>query len=236
MRSFIVMAMFTASLAHAGWSDYEEVRNLRLDSEGIESLTIEAGPGSMDVAGVAGADEVLVVATIVISDSDEDKALEVIEKRMQLSLEADADTAVLKSDFENGFMGWGAEGAIHLEVKIPQGMAVHIDDGSGSLDVTGTLGDVFIDDGSGSIDVRGVADVRIDDGSGSVDISDASGDVSVVDGSGSISVKHIGGSVTIDDGSGGIRVSDVENDLTIVDDGSGGLKISDVRGRVEQET
>lgn len=236
MRSFIVMAMFTASLAQAGWSDYEEVRELQLDSKGLEVLTIEAGAGSMDVAGIAGADEVRVVATIVVPNTGEDKALDLIEKRMRLSLDEDAGGAVLKSDFKDGFMNWGADGAIHLEVTIPQGMAVRIDDGSGSIDVTGTLADVFIDDGSGSIDVSGVANVSIDDGSGSVDVLDAAGDVSVIDGSGSISIRRIGGSVTIDDGSGSIRVSDVEHDLTIIDDGSGGLKISDVRGRVEQET
>ncbi len=87
MRSLIVMAMFTVSLAHAGWSDYEEIRNLELDADGISQLTINAGAGSMDVTGVKGLDKINVKATIVVPGKDEDKAIRVIEKRIQLSLE-----------------------------------------------------------------------------------------------------------------------------------------------------
>lgn len=236
MRSFIVMAMFAASLAHAGWSDYEEVRNLDLDADGVSQLSITAGAGSMDVTGVSGLDKISVKATIVVPDTDEDEAVNVIEKKMTLSLDQQGSEAQLDAWFDDGFMGSGSNAHIVLEVSVPQGLAVNIDDGSGSLDVRDVAGDVTIDDGSGSIDVDNVANLKIDDGSGSIDVENASGDVSIVDGSGSISVVHVKGSVTIDDGSGSIKVSDVENDLIIVDDGSGSLSFSDVRGSVDQET
>jgi DUF4097 and DUF4098 domain-containing protein YvlB len=236
MRSFIVMAMFVASLAHAGWSDYEEVRNLDLDADGVSQLSIKAGAGSMDVTGVRGLDKISVKATVVVPDTDEDKAVKVIEKKMTLSLDQQGSEAQLDAWFDDGFMGFGSDAHIVLEVSVPQGLSVNIDDGSGSLDVRDVAGDVTIDDGSGSIDVDNVANLKIDDGSGSIDVENASGDVSIVDGSGSISVVHVKGSVTIDDGSGSIKVSDVENDLIIVDDGSGSLSISDVRGSVDQET
>lgn len=236
MRGFVVIGMFVASLAHAGWGDFEEVRKLSISSEGLASLSIDAGAGSMDVTGVEGLDEISVTATIVIDERDEDDALKFIEKRMKLSLQEKNGQAVLASHFDRKFMGFGPNARIDLDISVPQGMAVSIVDGSGSIDVTRTMADVSIDDGSGSIDVEYAANVDIDDGSGSLDISHADGDVFIVDGSGSISVRHVGGSVTIDDGSGGIRVSDVEKDLIIVDDGSGGLSISDVRGRVDQKT
>jgi len=236
MRSLIVMAMFTASLAHAGWSDYEEIRNLELDADGISQLTINAGAGSMDVTGVKGLDKINVKATIVVPNKDEDKAVRVIEKRIQLSLEGRAGTAELEAWFDSGLMSFGSNPYIVLEVSVPQGMAVNIDDGSGSIDVVDLAGDLTIDDGSGSIDIRNVADVRIDDGSGSIDLVDVAGDVSVVDGSGSISIKHVQGSVTIDDGSGSIEVTDIDSDLIIVDDGSGGLRFTDIRGTVDADT
>ncbi len=236
MRSFIVIAMFVTSLAHAGWGDYEESRTLKLDRDGIATLSIDAGAGSLDVTGVEGLNEIVVKATIVVDDGDKEDALKFIEKRMTLSLQGKGETAELESHFDGGFMGIGKSSRIDLDVRVPQGMAVSIVDSSGSIDVSRTMGDVSIDDGSGSIDVDHVANVKIDDGSGSIDISDASGDVYVVDGSGSIGISRVGGSVTIDDGSGGIRVSDIEHDLTIVDDGSGGVSISNVRGTVEQET
>jgi hypothetical protein len=236
MRSIVVIAMFGASLAHAGWSDYEQVRNLDLDVDGISELSIEAGAGSMDVTGVRGLDKILVKATIVVPDADEDDALKVIEQKMTLSLEQKGDEARLKSWFDGGVMGFGENAHIVLEVSVPQGLSVNIDDGSGSLDVIDIMGDVTIDDGSGSIDVENVANLKIEDGSGSIEVDNASGDVSIVDGSGSINVDHVAGSVTIDDGSGSIKVSDVEHDVIIIDDGSGGLTIKDVRGNVDQET
>jgi hypothetical protein len=236
MRSLIVMAMFTVSLAHAGWSDYEEIRNLDLDAAGISQLTINAGAGSMDVTGVKGLDKINVKATIVVPDEDEDKALRVIEKTIQLSLEEKAGTAKLEAWFDSGLMSFGSRAYIVLEVSVPQGMAVNIDDGSGSIDVVDLAGDLTIDDGSGSIDIRNVAHVRIDDGSGSIDLVDVAGDVSIVDGSGSISIEHVQGSVTIDDGSGSIEVTDIDSDLIIVDDGSGSLRFTDIRGTVDADT
>ncbi len=236
MRGLIVMAMFTVSLAHAGWTDYEEVRDLDLDANGISQLTINAGAGSMDVIGVAGLDKITVKATIVVPDEDKDDAARVIEKKMRLSLQEKSGEAELEAWFESGWMSFGSSPYIVLEVHVPQGMAVNIDDGSGSIDIVDLVGDITIDDGSGSIDIRNVANVRIDDGSGSIDLVNAKGDVWITDGSGSISVEHIQGSVTIDDGSGSIKVIDIDGDLIIVDDGSGSLSFSDIRGTVDADT
>ena len=236
MRSFVVMAMFLASFAHAAWNDYTEERDLELDTDGIDGLEIDAGAGSLDVKGVAGHDGIVVKATIVVSDADEDKAARIIADKMKLSLEKRGERAELISDFEDGFMGRDLSARIDLEITIPAELALKIEDGSGSIDVKDVASDVAIDDGSGSIDVQNVANLVIDDGSGSIDVARASGDVSVTDGSGSISIRSVAGTVTIDDGSGSIEVSDVEEDLIIVDDGSGGVKFSDVRGTVEQDT
>jgi CBS domain-containing protein len=204
---------------------------------GIGSLLVMSGDQLQGIVTERDyARKVIVKATIVVPDGDEDDALRIIEKNMTLSLEKKGSQARLKAEFKNGLINWGSSGYIKLEVKVPQGMSVDIDDGSGSIDVIDVAGDVTINDGSGSIEVRNVANLKIDDGSGSIDVVTASGDVFIEDGSGSISVKHVAGSVTVDDGSGGINVSDVENDLIIVDDGSGSLNHSDIRGSVDQET
>ncbi len=237
MRSFIVMAMFVVSLTHAAMNDYTETRYLELDANDIEVLSIDAGAGSMDIQGVAEASKITVKAMIEVPDADVDEAMKIIEKKMQLSLAQDGSVARLNAWFKHGFMGFGSSSArIDIEVHVPQGMAVIIDDGSGSIDVADLEADISIDDGSGSINVSNVAHVRIDDGSGSIDVSRASGDVFINDGSGSINVRGVQGSVSIDDGSGSIKVRDVEEDLIIIDDGSGSLSYSDIRGTVEQDT
>jgi DUF4097 and DUF4098 domain-containing protein YvlB len=236
MRSFVVMAMFLGSFASAAWNDYTVARDLELDADGIDKLEINAGAGSMNVAGIAGLESIVVKATVVVPDANEDDAMKVIEKRMKLSLDGNDGRAQLDSWFEQGIFGHGSGARIDLDISVPPGLAVSIDDGSGSIDIIDIEADISIDDGSGSIDLKNVASVSIDDGSGSISVSNAAGDVSIIDGSGSINVRSVTGSVTIDDGSGSINVSDVERDLIIVDDGSGGLSYSDVRGEVKQDS
>ena len=236
MRGLIVMMMFAASLAHAAWSGYTEDRELQLDAKSVEALEIDAGAGSLDVIGDAGIDSIQVKATIRVPDVGSEKAQKIIASDLTLSLEEVRGRAVLKAFFEDGSWGWGDSPSVDVQVRMPEGLVLEIDDSSGSLTVVNVAAAVLIDDGSGSIKVERVASVAIDDGSGSIDVVDVSGDVSIEDGSGSISVRHVGGSVVIDDGSGGIDVDDVEHDLTIVDDGSGSLNATNVRGTVTQDT
>ncbi len=236
MRSLTVMFMFAASVAQAGWDGYTDEKSLELDAAGIGALDIEAGAGSLVIRGVDGLDRIAVKATIAVSDADEADAVRFMNKKMKLSLEGRCDRAMLTADFDGGWGSGWTDARIDLEVSVPADVALSIDDGAGSIDVSDLVADLSIEDASGSIDVRNVASVVIEDGSGSIDVSEAAGDVTITDGSGSISVRSVAGSVTIDDGSGSINVNDVEKDLIIVDDGSGGLSFADVRGSVENES
>lgn len=232
---FVVLGMFAASLAWAdGHSDYtkgySEVRELALDADDLDAFSIDAGAGSLEVVGVDGADSIRVVATIQVEERNEDRARELIEDRAILTLDRRGRSGELVAKFDNGW--WGGSGAIALEIEVPRGLQLAVEDGSGSMKILRTGGDLMIDDGSGSIIVEGVGAVVIDDGSGSINLEDAAGDVRIVDGSGSIRVQGVRGSVTVDDGSGSINVSDVDYDVIIEDDGSGGLNVTDVRGDV----
>lgn len=235
MRSIVIMAMFVAGAAQAEWGDYEEVRDLDLDAAGLSGIFIDAGAGSMTVNGDDKAKSIKVTATIQVDAGDDDKARKIIEDRLTLSLERDGDRAVLTSLFDDRMSGDG-NASVKLEVTMPTGIPLRIDDGSGSIIVEDTQSDLEIDDGSGSMKIYNVGALDIDDGSGSILVENATGDVTIVDGSGSITVSEVGGSVRIDDGSGSINVSDVEKDLIIEEDGSGSLNVSDVRGSVEADT
>ena len=236
MRSIIVMAMFTASLAVAD-NDYEEQRDLGLGAGGIATVDIESGSGSLEVSGMSGADEISVTATILVSDRDADKARKIIESDLVLTLERREDTAVLKAYFEDKFWRRGDPPSVHVLVLMPDDLNLVVDDGSGPMSVSDISGAIDVDDGSGSITMTNVGgDVQIDDGSGSILADDVGGDLSIDDGSGSIKVRGVAGSVIIDDGSGSINVSDVEQDLIIVDDGSVGLNFSNIKGRVNKDS
>jgi len=238
MRSILIMTIFVASLANAAWDGYQEERELSIETRGMDTLSIDNGSGSIDVVGVSGSNEILVTATLLVPGRNDEKARKKIEKYLVLTLEQDSDTAVLRAYFENGgLFSFGDSPSVQLEVSMPEGLHLIVDDGSGSIEVENVRGDIALDDGSGSISMRGVGgDVEIDDGSGSISVHEVGGDISINDGSGSITVQGVEGSVIIDDGSGGIDVSDVGKDLIIVDDGSGGLDFSNISGRVQKES
>lgn len=237
MRSIIVMTMFTASLAGAAFSGYEEERDLRLDVAGIDAVSIDAGAGSLKVTGVAGLAEIRVMATILVPGRDDKSARQIIATDVVLTLEKRGNRAVLKAEFDSNAWSFGDSPSIDLVVEMPGNLDLAIDDGSGSLQVSSVSGDVEVEDGSGSITLANVGgQIKIDDGSGSISADGVGGDIYIEDGSGGITVRGVAGSVIIDDGSGSIDVSDVEKDLIIVDDGSGGLDFSDIKGRVSKDT
>ncbi len=235
MRTFLILGMFTASLAHAAWRDYEETRHLTLDAGGIDTVVIEAGAGSLEVSGNADAEVISVTALIQVPEKEE-KAQKVIASDLVLTLERDGETAVLNGYFESTSRSWGDSPSIRLEVEVPARVALEIEDGAGSVKIWNVSGDIEIEDGSGSLQMSNVGgDIKIEDGSGSLSVEHVGGDISIEDGSGSITVKDVRGSVVIDDGSGSITVTDVDVDLIIKDDGSGSLNFARINGRVEKD-
>ena len=67
MRSFVVMAMFAASLSHAAWNGYTEDRDLELDTKGISMFEVDAGAGSLLIEGVADIQNPLILLYYTIS-------------------------------------------------------------------------------------------------------------------------------------------------------------------------
>lgn len=233
MRGLTILAMLAGTLAHAAFNDYIEVRDLALDTGGIDSLEIDTGAGPLVVTGVPGADRITVTATITVPGRSEDEAREILEDGLQLRLEQDGSGALLESHFDDGRWIRGNSPEIELEVNLPQRLAVMIEDGSGRIDVRNVGGAIQIDDGSGSLHLAGAGStVDVDDGSGSIEIDGAGGDVRIVDGSGSIDIRQVAGSVYIDDGSGSITVDGVTMDLVVDESGSGGIDYKNVLGQV----
>jgi len=235
MRSLIVMAMFASSLTYAAWNGYTETRDMELATSGIDILEIDAGAGSILVNGDANTSVITVKEIIRVPDADEADAQALIAKDLVLKLEKKRSKAVLDAYFEQSAWHFKDSAAVDLEVSIPQGLNIFVDDGSGSMQIDDVRSEVRIDDGSGSIEISGANSVAVDDGSGPIRIANITGDVEIEDGSGDIKVRAVGGTVTIDDGSGGIDVRDVEQDLDIVDDGSGSVHVADVRGSVNRD-
>lgn len=237
MNGKLLLAIVSAGLANVAWADYGEVRELTLEANGVSVLSVDSGAGGLIIVGIPGAGAITVTARIEVPGSSDEKARERLESDMVLSLDRDGDEAELRAWFDGGGWNQGDSPHIHLEVGMPEGMRLEVDDGSGPVEVRNVHGDIVIDDGSGSLEMVDVGgSIRIDDGSGSITVHNAGGDLFINDGSGGIDVRGVAGSVTVDDGSGSIDVRDVARDLIIVDDGSGGLNFSNVGGRIEKQS
>ncbi len=226
-------AVFLLLLSSAAVADYTETRELSADTAGVSLIEIDAAAGSLTVTGSSTVSAVVVEAKIVIDGMSKEKATDFIASKTRLELTRVGDTVRLVSDIGDGGWSWRTQGYIDLEVQVPDGIDLVIDDSSGSLRVQDVMSHVAIDDGSGSVDVFNVGSLYVDDGSGSIDVRRVAGDVEVDDGSGGLDIVDVGGSVTIDDGSGSINVRSVAADLIVLNDGSGGVDYSDIGGRVE---
>ncbi len=230
---------------------------LTIPADGLKALAIDCGAGALKVQGQEGLDRVEVVATIRLSGAGEAELREFREERVTLKLERVGAKAVLTSRIDDTFtldkLFGGRDAVIDLDVTLPRGLDLDVDDGSGDLavrDIGGRLdledgsgdivleriaGAVAIEDGSGSLVLSGVkGDMDIDDGSGDIELKDAGGAVAIEDGSGSIDLRGAVGPVSVDDGSGDIVIDGVEKDVTIEEAGSGGLEIRNVKGRVRK--
>jgi DUF4097 and DUF4098 domain-containing protein YvlB len=251
----LVVAWFFAVPGFAYQAEKEF--NLNLQAEGIQIFEIDCGSGYLRVKGVEGLKQIEVDAALVTKGIDDDDLEEFKNKYVKLKLEQDGKKARLISEVKSGFsvssLFKRKEARINLDVRIPKNLDLEIDDGSGSIEVSGIDGNVEVDDGSGSIEIVNIkgwvkiddgsgttivenigGKVKINDGSGTVKITDVGGDVDVDDSSGTVSIYNIKGSVVVDDGSGGIVIDGVDKDVYIKNSGSGGLTIRNVKGKVRK--
>jgi hypothetical protein len=202
--------------------DHTAPREATLDAGGATRLVIDVGAGSLDVQGAEGLDRVRAEGTACASRAE-------LLDQIVLDTERRGDTLYLTAEYPQRVRG---SVSLDLEVEVPAGLHLRIDDGSGSITVRSVAG-LELEDGSGSIDVSDVAgDLEIDDGSGEIEVLGIGGSVVIDDGSGQIEVTGVGGDVRVDDGSGDIDLRDVDGTVTIEEDGSGGIDVSGVGGSV----
>ncbi len=222
MRNVLIVTIFLATVPSTTWGGYQEVRELTLDTQEIETMTINAGNGHLNVVGVSNSNRLVVVATIRVSTDDEDKARQKIARHVTLTLQQHDEIAELRAYTNRSIWGWGNRRSIDLDVRIPESMHLSIRDGTGSIKIENVSGNLSVVDGTGSVTMKDVGgNVKIKDGTGSMSISSVGGDLSVKDGTGAINICDVEGGVIIDDGTGGIKIAGYQNELIIVNAGTG---------------
>lgn len=249
VRSFPLLVLILSvlvALPAFGWNDcdHRADRTGSVSADGAERIVIQARAGDLDVRAGSGS-------------SVEARGVACAEKRstlddIELVTERSGNVVRVIVEVPDG-RGWNDNAWMDLDVDVPAGVPVEIDDSSGDIDLRGiTL--ARIHDSSGDVDARDTAgDVEIDDSSGDVYLTGHKGTVTLDDSSGDLRLRDIEGSVLVDndssgdisvdgvtgsvmvrrDSSGDIRVSDVGGDFEVRRDGSGDIDYRDVRGRVD---
>jgi hypothetical protein len=201
---------------------YSREINFDVALQDLARLTIDVGAGELIVTGASQSDMISVRAVACADSQNKLDDLDLTQDRRGDRLEITSDT----DDSDWGSVNWFGSTYAYIDVNIaiPAGLVIDIDDGSGDLSVMDVSGDFSIDDGSGGIEIaRVTGDVQINDGSGDV----------LGDGSGDIRIATVGGNVTVDDdGSGDIRVREVIGSFETGGTGSGDVDYSGVEGRI----
>ena len=121
--------------------------------------------------------------------------------------------------------GSGLDAHANLRVLVPEGKAIAIHLGVGTLHVSDVAGDVQIDSRSGSVSTaRTKGFLRVDTGSGEIETSSAEGDVALYTGSGRVEAARVTrGVMMIGTGSGGVDLAEVDATALSVSTGSGSI-------------
>jgi hypothetical protein len=201
-------------------SDLIDTREATLDADGLESLDIDVGPGTLEVQGDPDAEEITVTVEMYswrAGEGTHDRA----EDKLFFRLDSSGDTGRLEVDVANTPIGYQA----NVYVTVPAHLDLDIDDGSGDLHVDDVDGRLGLSDSSGDIELSGIGgDIEIHDGSGPIHVEDARADVYISDGSGDLTVNGAAGTVTVTDGSGDIHITNA-GDVELLGDGSGDVYV-----------
>ena len=236
MKTLTCIALAASLLSPLAMADdcrYSRDINFDVVLQDLERLTIDVGAGELNVTGASQSDMISVRAQACADSEAKLDDLDLTQDRRGDRLHIASETG----DSDWGTVNWFGSTYAYIDVNIaiPAGLVIDINDGSGDVSVVGVAADFSIEDGSGDIRVEDVTgSITLEDGSGDLELYKVSVDVKVTaDGSGDIRIETVGGNVTVDDdGSGDIRVGDVSGDFVTGDTGSGDLEYNNVTGLV----
>lgn len=231
-----VLCLLFPLAVHAADDDdcrFRADRAAEASSDGIRRIVVKAGSGMLDIRGESGRRS---IDASGVACASREAQLE----KLQIRVERDGDRLLISTDMPEATFSpsswFGSYARLDLSLRVPAGIALDVDDGSGEARIS-NVGDLHVTDGSGSLHIENVqGNVDANDGSGEMTIAHVQGSVRVRDGSGEIKIEDINGElVIVEDGSGAITIDKVQGNVTIGNDGSGEIQIADVTGSVKIE-
>lgn len=228
IKTVVLAVSLMSPVAWADSCDYSRDINFDVDASGLKQVILDLGAGHLVISQASDASQVSVRARACADSRRRLEAMDLTQNRRgdRLSISSEIDDTLSFSLFSWDYA------YIDVDIMVPPGLMIEVDDGSGEIRIDGVDAELRIEDGSGEINIsRHRGSVEIDDGSGSIDIDSLEGSLWLVDGSGDIDIRNVTGNVHIpSDGSGSIRIRDVRGNVTIDDDGSGSISVHNITG------
>jgi hypothetical protein len=240
-----LVALLLPGLAAAEDCKFSAERTATIDAGGSKRIVIAAGAGELSIAGDGGS-SVRGKARACASTQE-------LLDSLQLETRRDGDTVYLRTvmpEWQEGAFMVNRYAMLHLNVLVPKGAVLDVQDSSGELElrdvrsavvvdssgeqtIRNIAGDLTVTDSSGELTIEQVGgNLKLKDSSGGVNVTDVRGDVEVeVDSSGELKIRRVGGSVhVLNDSSGEIEITEVQRDVTIDVDSSGGIRVDQIGG------
>ncbi len=213
---------------------YRADRAAEISADGIRKVVVRAGAGSLEIRGEPGRKRIQASGEACAADKEHLEQRQIYTKRSFSTLVISTSPISSFLDPSSWFTSDTGEGHLNLSIKVPAGIDIDVEDGSGDAHIS-NVGDLDITDGSGSLHIEDIdGSLELVDGSGDLTIARVRGSLSLKDGTGDVEIEQVSGDVEIaNDGSGGIAIRDVQGDVTIGNDGSDDIRIERVGGSVE---
>jgi len=242
------------------YKKYRTKASLRLPVAQEQALLIDAGAGSLEIEGTNG-DQLEVEALIITSSLRKKATGRFIKKYLELDtattrkgdLKVKSKFSLLEPRQKVSANKWGEEreytvykfplwralgtpvSKIHLRVKVPRGVALHISDRSGPVVLQNLQGNVYLSDRSGRVTINNLdGDLVATDRSGRFVAKNISGSFQVQDRSGRLQIQQAGTAGQhnqVKDRSGRVILQEVAGHLEL-DDFSGRIQLKDIAGQV----
>lgn len=229
MRAWIAFAFLLTSplAAHAASCRYSAHHDLDIDAGGVHAMTLNLGSSDAHVQGVAGLTHIEVKGTACASSRSGLKGFDVTRER-----DGDRVTVTAVDAGGSSFFGFGYR-YMHLQVRVPKALTVHIRSGSGDVQAS-DLAALDFDSGSGDLAVQHIAGaLTLQLGSADTRGRDVGSVALHGTGSGDVRVDGIRQGVRVGhSGSGDLHFGDVGGDVSIQGTGSGDIDLDHVHGSV----
>jgi DUF4097 and DUF4098 domain-containing protein YvlB len=219
MRRILALAsllVFVLALPGCGWSSpFRATREIArtLDHMPGSALQLDTHNGCVKIMASPEYSDVRIEAKLTCGGTTQAEA----DQRLQEArLDTSRDTARalwIKPVFPGGRRG--GDGA-SISVRLPQSAGVSVDTSNGSVEISGTTGQVVVDTSNGSVDlVHHDGPATIETSNGSVHAVHTTGSLEIDTSNGRVLVESHAGALRIDTSNGAVVVTDQAGETTI---------------------